>query len=71
MNAVKTTQTAVLWECCHDEDGEPFCPTGHVLNNKQEALQALKELRATTCPGAYLVRVLMTRCTGADETLDH
>jgi hypothetical protein len=71
MITAEQPQTAVLWECCYDQDGEPFCPTGHVLDNKQEALQELKEIRGTTCPGAYLVRVLMTRCTAVDETLDH
>jgi hypothetical protein len=64
-------QTAVLWECCFDEDGESFCPTGIVRADKREALEELTRMRATTTPGAYLVRVHMTRCTAAEETLDH
>lgn len=71
MLTAEQPQTAVLWECCRDEDGEPFCPTGIVLADKREALQELARMRATTTPGAYLVRVVMTRCTAADETLDH
>ena len=71
MMTAEQPQTAVLWECCRDEDGEPFCPTGRVLYHKRDAVEELTRLRATTTPGAYLVRVLMTRCTAADETLDH
>jgi hypothetical protein len=41
-----------------------------VLDTKREALEELKRIRETTTPGAYLVRVHMTRCTAEEETLD-
>ena len=63
-------QTAVMWECCYDEDGEPFSPIGYMRSDKRDALEELKRIRATHAPGAYLVRVLMTRCTPEEETLD-
>jgi hypothetical protein len=70
MLTAEQPQTAVMWECCFDQDGEPFCPTGQVLADKREAVEELTRMRATTTPGAYLVRVLMTRCTADEETLD-
>jgi hypothetical protein len=66
---LQTQQTAVLWECCRDRDGETFDPTGIVTADKAEALERLRECRERW-PDTYLVKVVMTRCSPEEEQVE-
>jgi hypothetical protein len=66
MTTFQAQDTLVMWECCNDEYGGPFNPTGHVAETKAEALEELKRYRETN-PNTYLVKVVMTRCTAEEE----
>ncbi len=59
---VQAQDTHVMWECCNDEHGGPFNPTGLMTEDKADAVEQLKGLRETN-PNTYLVKVVMTRCT--------
>ena len=61
-----TQDTVVMWECCNDEYGGPFNPTGLMTEDKAEAVERLKGLRETN-PNTYLVKVVMTRCSAEEE----
>ena len=63
---VQAQDTHVMWECCNDEYGGPFNPTGLMTEDKADAVEQLKGLRETN-PNTYLVKVVMTRCTEEQE----
>ncbi len=69
MMTLQTIQTAVMWECCTDENGETFDPCGLMTADKQEALEYLKRQRVRR-PDTYLVKVVLTRCSEEEERVD-